>query len=598
MRKQLKLGISVVEVILAVAIFMTFATGAIVVVLQGYGSNVLGAQETIASQFASEGIEAVKSIKNQGFTNLSTCGVNCATGTGITKTGGVWVFSGVNNSLTSGKTYTRTIKVEDVQRDAAPPNGNIVAVGGTVDPDSKKVTSTVTWNASPSRSNTITLISYLSYWEKPIAAKKNGMLLYGDGGTTSDAVMYRLLSGETGAWSSPQTIDFDTGASDKALRAIRLYASATRNEKIAISKHYNGATQYIYAHVFDGSSWTSTLLSSWNSGTFLDVRNFDGTYLADGRFMAVYSDNTTTPKYKTWDATAWSSQANTTNVGGIPNYIIAKARPGTNEAMMAVFDQSNDTNTAYFNVASWSSPTEHATGAPTNSTEHIDFTWSAQNSAKGALVYAAASPDRTINLRIWTANGTGGGNWTATIDSPQATGRLGAVNIDGRKGAEEFVSCVEDGSADITCFQSNTSPAWTTPANNILAVDTDPGRARSFDFRYEAATGTEGIAVYSEPNRSIPKLRRYNATTNAFEAQALELPSVNATMQTVRMRSLEESDDIMILMANNARDVYSVVWDGTNNQIYTDESGRAFTLQGTNGSDGLDFWYDFAWDKF
>lgn len=151
-------GFSVIEVILAAALFMILATGSVAVILQGLDSNRLGEEQTVANQYASEGIEAARSIKNQAFTSL----VN-SVGTGIIQGGGVWTFSGSNNVLSSK--YTRVLTVADVQRDGS---GNIVASGGTLDPLTKKITSTVSWNFTPTRSNSVVLTSYLANWKKAI----------------------------------------------------------------------------------------------------------------------------------------------------------------------------------------------------------------------------------------------------------------------------------------------------------------------------------------------------------------------------------------------------------------------------------------------
>src|SRR3989344_163232 len=120
-------GFSVIEVILAAALFMIFVSGISTVVITGLVGNRLGEEQTVAAEYAVEGLEAAKSIRNQDFTFL----VNTS-GTGITITGGVWTFSGTNNTF--GK-YLRTISVEDVFRDGS---GNIVSSGGTVDADTKK----------------------------------------------------------------------------------------------------------------------------------------------------------------------------------------------------------------------------------------------------------------------------------------------------------------------------------------------------------------------------------------------------------------------------------------------------------------------------
>ncbi|OGH16612.1 MAG: hypothetical protein A3C97_02575 [Candidatus Levybacteria bacterium RIFCSPHIGHO2_02_FULL_37_11] len=588
-----KNGFSVIEVILAAALFMIIATGSITVILQGLDSNRLGEEQTVANQYATEGMEAVRSIKNQNFANL----VNSA-GTGVAQSGGVWIFSGTNNTNTFnpvGK-YTRAIKVESVYRDAVPPAGNIVT-SGTLDPDTKKITSTVSWNFTPSRANSVQLISYLSDWRKPITPSRGGILVYGDGGTTTDAIKYKIFDPDTGTWgAATATADVDVSTTNKALRVARVFASSTRDEKVLVTRHYNGSSHFIYAQVFNSTGWSNVqLLFSWASTSFLNVRNFDGTYLSNGNFMVVYSDNTTTPKYRIWNGASWGSQTNAVNVGGIPTYIVAKARPNNNEVMIATFDQTSDTNTAYFNGSSWSAAVQHSSAAPTNTKEHIDFAWSLQNALKGAMVYPGGGTDSTQDLKIWTANGSGSGSWSATSNAPNLGGRLGAVDIDGRRGAEEFVSCQKNANNKIGCFLANTTPGWSTPANNTLTNNTEGGIQRSYNFAFEDS-GSEGVVVYSD-NTSTPKLKKYVSSSNSFDATPSNLDTLGGVLTTIRMRPLSDSEDIFIFMATG-NTLYSVLWDGTGNVVYILPTGKAFITHGTNGSATTDFWYDFAWDKF
>lgn len=585
-------GFSVLEIVLAVALFMIFATAAIVVVVGGYNANRQGVEFTIANQFAAEGLEAVRSIKNRGFSNL----VNTA-GTGILRNANnVWAFGGANNTLTHNITdnYTRVIKIEDVRRDATPPDGNIVVSGGTLDRDSKKITSTVTWNFSAAIPESLSLVTYLSDFKKPI---RSGLLVYGDGGTSSDAIKYKIYDGSTVTWGTEAAAaDVDSATTNRALRVARVYASATREEKILISKHYNGSSQYIYAQVFNGTNWGDVqLLSTWASTSFINTRNFDGAYLSNGNFMVVYSDNTTTPQYRIWNGTLWGTQSSTVNVGGIPNYVVAKVRPGTSEVMMVTFDQVNDTNSTYFNGTAWSSATEHSAQAPTNTKEHADFTWSVQNNLKGALVYAAQSTDNDQNLKIWTANGSGDGSWSATANGPNTGGRLGPVDIDGRKGAEEFLSCQKNANNKIICFEANTTPSWVTPADNTLTNNTEAGIQRSYNIAYESY-GDEAIAVYSD-DTTTPKLKKYNTATDAFDASETSLNTLGGILTTVRLKALDTNDDIFIFLASGTT-LYSQMWDGINNTTYVQPSGKAFTTHGSNGSALTDHWYDFAWDAY
>ncbi len=150
-------GFSVIEIIFTAAVFLIFSSGVIFVILQGFDANRTGSEETIANQYASEGIEAVRSIRNQAYEKL----INTAS-IGLTRSPeNLWTLSGANNTFNK---YTRVISIADVRRDGS---GNIVASGGTVDPNSKKITSTVSWKASPTRNSSVVLITYLTNWRLP-----------------------------------------------------------------------------------------------------------------------------------------------------------------------------------------------------------------------------------------------------------------------------------------------------------------------------------------------------------------------------------------------------------------------------------------------
>lgn len=153
-------GFSVVEIILASALFLIFSGAAITVVLQGFDLNRTSTETIVANEFAIEGIEAVRSISNQSYSNLVA-----TAGTGLTRSvSNTWAFSGANNVFGPNNMYTRVITISAVSRDA---NGNIVSSGGTVDANTMKVTSTVTWNHSPTRVDKVTQTTYLTNWRVP-----------------------------------------------------------------------------------------------------------------------------------------------------------------------------------------------------------------------------------------------------------------------------------------------------------------------------------------------------------------------------------------------------------------------------------------------
>src|SRR5690349_13169200 len=129
-------GYSIIEIILAIAIFVIISSSAVVAILGALTTIRLTQEQGQATYLANEGMEAIKSIRDQQWASLIPGNTY-----GLSKTSGVWSFSGTSD--TNGK-YTRSLAVSAVNRSG----GAIVTSGGTVDFDTKKVTCTVSWNAS------------------------------------------------------------------------------------------------------------------------------------------------------------------------------------------------------------------------------------------------------------------------------------------------------------------------------------------------------------------------------------------------------------------------------------------------------------------
>lgn len=592
-------GFGLVETIVAVALFAIVATTGISTILGGFGANRLGDEETKATIIASEGIEGARSLFNQGWTT-PFLGTNCTGTCGLATASGTWGYSGTNNVL--GK-FTRTVKVIQSNRDGS---GNIVDSGGSADTDTYKVTSSVTWNFSPTRNNTVTLNEYFTNFHRIIG--KGGMLVYGDGGTTTDAIKYQTVD-SAGTWTTAAaTADIDGSTTNKVLQAVELEASPTRNEKVMISRHYDGTTQYIYGQVYNGTTWGNVqLMSSWAATTFLSVRNFSGTYLNDGTFMVVYSDNTNTPKYRTWNGTAWSVQGSLTSLGAageIPSFIKIAARPTTNEVMAVFFTQALDTISQYWSGSTWSAITSHATNGFNANNQENDFAWSSNTPTIGAIIYMTAGGDKTPRVKIFQANGSGGGTWGSQVNGANVSQAVRVMSLSERPGANEFQSCYKDQQAapNIECRKitfTGTTPVFASPTNPIITTASVNSTNPSFSMAFQVSNNNISINVYSD-NTNIPKLKKYTASTSTWDTAATSLSTspytLGSPVQSTEVVPLSSSNDMMVIMADNNLDLYSVEWDGTNSVMYTTPAGKAFLQHGVNGSAVANFWYDFKWD--
>ena len=159
-------GFGIVEIIVAMAVFITIAIASVTVILQSFNINRLGNEETKANLYAQESIEAVRSLKKRGWFNMdigsTTCGATVTRG--LSNSGGSWAFSGTSDTIDK---YTRTVTIGNVCRDGS---GNISDSGTIYDPDVKKVASTIGWTFIGNRSDNVTLTAYLSRWNKLVGS--------------------------------------------------------------------------------------------------------------------------------------------------------------------------------------------------------------------------------------------------------------------------------------------------------------------------------------------------------------------------------------------------------------------------------------------
>lgn len=137
-----KLGFSLVEVILTSSLFVLITTAIVGALIYSRESSVGGGQRSRATLLAEEGFEAARNIRDAAFSNLTD-------GTfGLATVGNQWNLSG-NQDTTD--IFTRQISI-------AP-----------VDANTKQITATVTWQQTPQRPGSVSLVSYLTNWAAPAA---------------------------------------------------------------------------------------------------------------------------------------------------------------------------------------------------------------------------------------------------------------------------------------------------------------------------------------------------------------------------------------------------------------------------------------------
>ncbi len=149
-------GMSLLEVIVAAAIFSLIGIAMITLAVGGFNALQRGGDQTEAEALASEGIEAIRSIRDGAWNEV------IYSQSAVEVSSGEWIFTGESTDETIGK-YTRTITLENVCRDIS---DNITTCPGIyTDLHSKKVASKVTWAPMTGVVSSVQKVSYLTNWD-------------------------------------------------------------------------------------------------------------------------------------------------------------------------------------------------------------------------------------------------------------------------------------------------------------------------------------------------------------------------------------------------------------------------------------------------
>lgn len=131
-------GFSSLEAMLGVTMLGLLSTAIIGALVYGLQGISVSGEYARATLLAEEGLEAVRNIRDENFSNLSD-------GThGLVLSGGTWSFSGSSDTT---DIFTRTTTIS------------------TVTETEKEISSEITWNGQHGRNGSITLFTRISHWD-------------------------------------------------------------------------------------------------------------------------------------------------------------------------------------------------------------------------------------------------------------------------------------------------------------------------------------------------------------------------------------------------------------------------------------------------
>ncbi|MFH1286972.1 MAG: hypothetical protein ABII02_04465, partial [Candidatus Magasanikbacteria bacterium] len=149
-------GQGLIEAIIAMAVFAMFAASLTAMAAGSLGGLERGGEYTQATALAQEGLEAIKSIREEAWNEL------VFDESGIEIQDGLWQLLGTSTSEQIGQ-FTRVITFENVCRDGS---FNVTACPGLyTDPHTKKIFVAVSWETRPGVTNNVNRFTFITNWD-------------------------------------------------------------------------------------------------------------------------------------------------------------------------------------------------------------------------------------------------------------------------------------------------------------------------------------------------------------------------------------------------------------------------------------------------
>lgn len=189
-------GASLVEVLLAIGLTAILLPALATALVTSRASRAQSTQQLQAATILRETNEAVRSVREKGWSGFAVNGTYYPVLSGAT-----WSFAAGTESSNG---FTRQVVVSDAQRNSA--TGALVDSGGMVDPSTKKVVTTISWE-TPFASS-VTSTAYYTRWLNNVGVAETTQADFASSTLTNTAIT-NTAGGEVqmattaATWTSP-----------------------------------------------------------------------------------------------------------------------------------------------------------------------------------------------------------------------------------------------------------------------------------------------------------------------------------------------------------------------------------------------------------
>jgi uncharacterized repeat protein (TIGR01451 family) len=399
----------------------------------------------------------------------------------------------------------------------------------------------------------LSLFLFVSIAIAGASALPPGSAAFAAGGPTGTAVW------RSGSLTTPKSNQWDgsgfgTAGTTADVGAWRILVGAeapSRGEMIVLGLDASGV---IGGEMRSGSSWAALPFSPLATVSVPSLWGFAVAYEEQsGEAVVVWNNGTTGTEglsYRVWDGTAWSSEATiTTPLAGEPVQMRLAANPNSDEMVLAVSSEGGD-YALVWDGSSWDGGCvlDDSGYGDDPTTIYVAYE---QQSGRALVTYSKAST--SIYYRIWTGSewldeaslakptdAEGDALWAVLAADP--TGDAIALGVLTPK--KDIWLSVWDGAS------------WEAPttATTSCTYATCPNVAVAFEGTSGGAVATYGEVAYIRC-RTWSNGGGWSAEGNAG--------AVGTGVSTLTLDTAPRSDNIMLSVHDNLKDVNFVLWDGS-----------------------------------
>ena len=590
-----KFGFSLIEIIIAIAIFSIIIAGGLTGFIPILNQNRQSNEIIQANRLAEEGLEAVRSIRNRDFNLLS------AGNKGVGISSNLWNFNGTSD--TAGK-FTRQISITAANRDT---NGILVATGGTTDPDTWLIKSLVTWNYSVGQTKQFSLDTILTNWRKNISVNYDGLIVYSDGTTQPP---WRTYTTASDAFGSESTIPNLVGSP----RNFIIRTSPKKTEAIAGTVTNSGI---LYIYCFNGTTWTQ----DWSAtvGGTATTRRFDIAYETNsGKSVVLYSTNNSNSNELNFRTKSGSSSCGSSNWSTATNYdplqtssiiqwVKMASNPKNNLIATTWADSNSNLSTSIWNGATFQneppSVTESSLEIVSSSQDVDDFDLVYESfSGDLMLIWAnSAGKDKTNGVRYRQCTGNSANcAWGSVITPPTFADDATNLDLSANLNSDEIVfASIGNAKGNLQIGYWN-GTSWTDTANVDTSSQTPFAGSKLVATGWLVSGGiTRSIIVYADDKSNNVNWYLGNQGVFSLQTDFAISPKFSATQNWFEIAvDPKTKNQLMLTVADNNSDLFAkkLVMTSTPSFIWTNSDGGAALETNLSQLTVNPFWFAF-WQK-